>query len=229
MKKMNIKISGCGSVLVLALLFMVIIFLLSIYSCENPADVMPVISEIEAKNQAIKKQLADEVKTNRFFVAYARNIKKHYSAPIDTKEFARLMKYMYVFCNLQNIDYFQMLAIAATESRFNPNATGENGDVGLFQITQSAVNAINRRYNAAAVKTYDIKENFLIALLFQRLCRYRLKSLNRYNRERHILSFNRPYLAYYETYHNVCNTQYVRNVLKNLDTINLLIPKELTK
>ncbi len=68
-------------------------------------------------------------------------------------------------CERKNVDVFIAMAISYNESRFDPNVTGNSGEIGLFQLMSSTAKHYSDvlGYEFDVESTYDVTRNIDLA------------------------------------------------------------------
>jgi soluble lytic murein transglycosylase-like protein len=106
-------------------------------------DINKDLKKYEEKVDDLERRTVEQENRNKKYVNYIASYNSG-----NPKHLLKYMKKAYKEFNLQSygLRFSTFVAQARVESKYNPNETGSNGDIGLYQILPSTARAINKMY-----------------------------------------------------------------------------------
>jgi len=113
-------------------------------------------SKIKSLNSKIETLLDYEFKENEFIQKNFDFVNKHTKSKFLT---IRILKSVYKYSQLYNLDPKLILSLIAIESNFDPNAISKKGAIGLTQILPETAELIAKMLNRFFYDLKDIEDN----------------------------------------------------------------------
>jgi len=122
-------------------------------------------------------------------IDFIQRVAKHYNPWMSNSTATLISDSINKWTEKRNLNVFTVLAIIAQESSFNPAAEGKHKDRGLMQLTDVAIDELERVYNVKIDKSrlYEIDYNIQWGTLYFLHCVKlakgdRFEAIARYNK-----------------------------------------------